>query len=274
MQISERPMWSWNGLKRGLYTIVCRKREAGVAQFRPNTDPASAWSNSSEQQLSGGLPALIGGIAAIAIGQSAIAHLPLGPRSAHMAAHILTMNAAAPGLAVAVIALGRANLRAFASGRVLVVAAVLQITLLWTSHAPRIVALSFGKPWTHAIMQATLLAASLAFWLAVLSEEGVPRWRAVVAVLLTGKLFCLLGALLLFAPRLLYADVTLNQGHGPSGLSASLADQQAAGLMMLAACPLCYAGVGIAIAARWMRDLESADNRDRPMTAARPAFRA
>lgn len=244
--------------------------EAGVTEIGSRVDFAASRPRWNGARLGNGLWTLAGVAAALAFGQAAIAHLPLGPRSAHMAAHIFSMNAAAPALAIVLIARGRESVRAFASGRVLLAAAILQMALLWTWHAPNIVAIGFRQPWTHAFMQASLLAASLGFWLAVLSEAGPPRWRAVAAILLTGKIFCLLGALLLFAPRLLYADAAF--AHGSSGLGAPLADQQFAGLMMLAACPLCYAAAGIAIAARWLRDLESIDAR-RPMRVNVPALR-
>jgi putative membrane protein len=59
----------------------------------------------------------------------------------------------------------------------------------------------------------------------------------VLALLLTGKLTCLLAVLLVFAPRALYPH-------------AALADQQFAGLLMLAACPLSYLGAALVITLR------------------------
>jgi cytochrome c oxidase assembly factor CtaG len=107
---------------------------------------------SNQFRLGAGLWALIGAAAVFAIGQAAIAHLALGPRSAHMAAHILTMNVAAPALAVVVVAHARQSIRAFVSGKVLVIAAVLQVALLWMWHAPRIVVVGFEQPRLHAFM--------------------------------------------------------------------------------------------------------------------------
>lgn len=65
----------------------------------------------------------------------------------------------------------------------------------------------------NLLMQASLLASSLTLWLAILSEKGVSRWRVVVALFRTGKFSCLLGVLLLFALRLLYADSHVGHGH-------------------------------------------------------------
>ena len=97
------------------------------------------------------------------------------------------------------------------------------------------------------------------FWLsACLSEFLVQWWQAILALLVTGKLACLLGALLVFAPRPIYAG----PHHG-----FDLADQQMAGLLMLAACPMSYVLAGIVIA---VETLFAAGNR----TGAAPGRRA
>lgn len=114
-------------------------------------------------------------------------------------------------------------------------------------------------------MQLSLLAAAIWFWLAVLASGGTARWRALVALLVTSKLFCLLGVLLVFSPRLLYPMLTLGHHAGaPGSISGDLlADQHFAGLLMLVACPLTYLAAGVAIAAQWLREL-SADGIDSP----------
>lgn len=174
-----------------------------------------------------------------------------------MAYHILLMNALAPALASAFMAAFGHRALGFAAARVLVAATVLQLALLWASHTPYLWGLASREPLVHVLMQASLLAASLTFWLAILAEKGVVRWRGVVALLLTGKLSCLLGVLLLFAPRLLYADVHVGHGQVVSDGDELLADQRLAGLLMLIACPFCYVLAGIAIAAKWLQDLET-----------------
>jgi putative membrane protein len=186
-----------------------------------------------------------------------LAALPLGPRAAHMASHILLMNALAPALASAIIASLGDRAPGFAAARVLVAGTILQLALLWTWHAPNLWGLALRTPLVHLLMQASLLASSLTFWLAILSEKGVFRWRGVVALLATGKFSCLLGVLLLFAPRLLYADAYVGHGHVVSDGDELLADQRLAGLLMLIACPFCYVLAGIAIAAKWLQELET-----------------
>jgi putative membrane protein len=108
-------------------------------------------------------------------------------------------------------------------------------------------------------MHASLFILSLWFWLAIFARRGSTRWQALLVLLVTGKLFCMLGVLLVFSPRLLYAGIS---GGGYAHLHAqpALADQQLAGLLMIAACPLTYVLAAIIIAARWLGDI-SAKNR-------------
>jgi putative membrane protein len=89
----------------------------------------------------------------------------------------------------------------------------------------------------------------------VISDRGAFRWRALFALLLTGKLFCLLGALLVFAPRLLYGDPAAGHAWHTPETGDALADQHLGGLLMLAVCPLTYVLAGVIIAAQWLRDL-------------------
>jgi putative membrane protein len=120
-----------------------------------------------------------------------------------------------------------------------------------------------SRPATHLLMQASLATVALWFWLEILSDGGVRRWRALLALLLTGKLFCLLGVLLVFAPRLLYPADAVAHGQPLPDFAGALADQHLAGLLMLLACPLTYVAAGVVIAALWLRDLMNADARRR-----------
>ena len=92
-----------------------------------------------------------------------------------------------------------------------------------------------------------LAGALLAFGAAL----GIGRWRGLLALILTAKLFCLLGVLLVFAPRFLYPGLSLPHAAGHV-MAASLADQQLAGLLMLVVCPASYLAAGVVIAARWV----------------------
>jgi putative membrane protein len=171
----------------------------------------------------------------------------------HMAVHIVAMNVVAPlGALVWRTAFGRAAHSAAAS---VVPAALAQLALIWGWHLPTTLAFALASPAAMAAMHVSLLAAALWFWRAVIDATDATDMRAIGAVLVTGKLFCLLGILLAFAPRPIYlAAAGAHAGHAaPESL---LADQQLAGLLMLIACPLTYVLAGIVIAARWLGQIE------------------
>src|SRR3546814_2902789 len=54
-------------------------------------------------------------------------------------------------------------------------------------------------------MLGSLALAAVLFWALLLASSATSRWSGLAALLLTGKLACLLGALLIFAPRDLYS---------------------------------------------------------------------
>jgi putative membrane protein len=171
----------------------------------------------------------------------------------HMGLHVLLMNAAAPLAAVQVRSLlGSVRIR----GRGLALATLIQIALLWAWHAPSVLERALDSAFLHVIMQFSLFAAAAIFWFAVLSQRGADLWRAILALLLTSKLYCLLGVLLLFAPVSLYSDVDLSHGHAARALD----DQQTAGLLMLLACPPTYVLVGIIVATKWVREIARSDH--------------
>ena len=151
-----------------------------------------------------------------------------------MTAHILTMNVAAPILSAIVLA-RRTRLARGAS--LLWLATFVQITLLWTWHAPIAQNLLHHAPAGTGLMHVLVLMAAAAFWTSLFSLPASSRWQAIPALLITGKLVCLLAALLVFAPRALYGS----SAHA----APSLDDQHLAGLMMLAACPLSYLVVAV-----------------------------
>jgi putative membrane protein len=165
----------------------------------------------------------------LAVGTLLAGFLEFGPHARHMAAHILAMNVAAPVLAA--IALGRWK-RPTGSVSLLWFATFVQIAVLWAWHAPIVQNLILHAPSAMIVAHAALLMAATVFWASLLSLTGSSRWQAIPALLLTGKLVCLLAALLVFAPRALYGAAD-HAAHG-------LGDQHLAGLLMLAACPLSY----------------------------------
>jgi putative membrane protein len=99
----------------------------------------------------------------------------------------------------------------------------------------------------YALMQFTILGSALAFWVAVHHASAV---EAVAAILATTVSMGLLGALITFAGRLLYAPhfaSTLGWGVAP------LEDQQLAGIVMWAPGSIAYLLAALWIGWRWMR---------------------
>jgi putative membrane protein len=175
-----------------------------------------------------------------------------------MAVHILLMTFLAPVLALAARRTMRAALAPMKGVLAHVeIAAAVQLAMVWAWHAPPVLAAAHGSHVLHVAMQATLLASALWFWASLFAISGNSRWRGIVALLFTSKIFCLLGILFLFAPRALYP------GPGPGNDAAVVADQQAAGLLMLVACPAAYVLTGIVIAAQWFGDLIESDKKSR-----------
>ncbi len=176
---------------------------------------------------------------ALAVAVAGVLVLPLveaGPLTRQMVGHLAVMNVAAPLLALAPLPSIPVSLWAAAGA---------QIALLWAFHLPPVAAAGI-----EPVMQGLLGLAALAFWQAVAAASGRGRWSVLAVLLLTGKLTCVLGAVLVLAPRDLY-------GLGLCGPGA-LADQHLAGLLMITACPLSYLVAGVIVAARALAALETA----------------
>lgn len=173
------------------------------------------------------------------------AHAMMGTIDAMMLWHIALMNALAPAIAYTL----RTRLPS-SLGTSIFFATALQIALLWGWHSPAALQAAMQNPVTGVAMHASLFLSALWFWGAVATTRESGLWRALVALLLTGKLFCLLGALLVFGNSSLYP------AHGSvASLETAVAHQQMAGLLMLALCPLTYVAAGIVLSIRWFRGL-------------------
>ncbi len=119
--------------------------------------------------------------------------------------------------------------------------------VFWLWHAPAPYAAALSSDAVYALMQLSLLASATLFWLAVRRAQPV---AAVAAILVAMVLMGLLGALIVFAGRPLYAPhlaSTLAWGVSP------LEDQQLAGLLMWAPGSLAYLAAAIGIAWRWLQ---------------------
>jgi putative membrane protein len=193
-------------------------------------------------------PAIASSGAVLIAGTLVLSFYELGHESRHMVAHIVSMNLLAP-LIAAFIVRRRSNAATPASW--LWSATLLQILLLWTWHAPAVYSAGASEPLLQAGLHGGLLVIATVFWFSLLTVNIASRWHTIPALLLTGKLACLLAALLIFAPRTLY-DAAGHLAHATSQAASlsGLDDQHLAGLLMITACPLSYLVAAVIIAAQ------------------------
>ncbi|WP_291865547.1 cytochrome c oxidase assembly protein [Bradyrhizobium sp.] len=183
-------------------------------------------------------PAVASAFAVIVAGAAVLLIYDLGHFSAHMMLHIASMSVAAPLLAAWAIA--RRPTRGI-SPAWLWISTLVQIVLLWTWHSPAVHHVTVQSPALGLALHGVLLLAALSFWFSLLTISAAARWQTIPALVLTGKLACLLAALLIFAPRTLYesAGHIVHAAESSSAFRA-LDDQHLAGLLMITACPLSY----------------------------------
>ena len=188
-----------------------------------------------------------------------------GPMTSHMLMHIALMNIAAPfaGMCAAEICQ-----RSFRAGQ-LALFSFLQIILLWGWHAPVAMQIAHDTDVGMMAMHISLYAAAVLFWSAVFGTGREARWMSIFAVLVTGKLFCLLAVLIALAPRVIYPNAHAAHVGQPDSVAVhALADQQLAGMIMIVACPLTYVLAGVVIASRWLFDIERSRQLDIPAASA------
>lgn len=180
--------------------------------------------------------------------------------SAHVAQHMLLLALAPPlllaGRPMAVVAAAlprgvRDALHGALAGRprpktALAAATLVHVAVLWLWHLPGVVAAVLADEMLHRAMQVSVFAAGLWFWSAVgarlRAQDAAASAGAAVALATVMMLMGFLGALLTFAPRLLYpayTDRALLGGVDP------LRDQQLAGLLMWVPGALPYLVVGL-----------------------------
>ncbi|WP_297112875.1 cytochrome c oxidase assembly protein [uncultured Devosia sp.] len=172
----------------------------------------------------------------------------MGHLSTHMLTHLLVMNAVVP---LVVYGLSRHH-QLPRMWRLWPWATAAQLVLLWGWHSPAVLSAALQHMGLMLLMHVSLATAAAMFWISIVSMPRRESWRAPLALLITGKLFCLLGALLVFAPNLLFSGAHA----GLQSTGHSLADQQMAGMIMLVACPLSYVTAGIVLAGRWFLSLD------------------
>lgn len=153
--------------------------------------------------------------------------------------HVLLVAAAAPLIACALPRAPRApHLAAWTASFVAV---------FWAWHAPAAYGWAMSSDLAYALMQASLLLTATMAWRAVRVARPA---GAVCALLATTVLMGLVGALLTFAPRALYAPHALTTAAW--GLTP-LEDQQTAGLIMWIPAAGVYLACALSILSRVLR---------------------
>lgn len=123
--------------------------------------------------------------------------------------------------------------------------------VFWIWHAPAPYAQALSSDAVYALMQSTLLASAVLFWLAVRRAEPV---LALVMILATTVQTGLLGALITFSARPLYAPHFMSASSW--GISA-LDDQQIAGVVMWAPGSIAYLVAAMMIGWQWLREQQA-----------------
>ena len=155
--------------------------------------------------------------------------------SARTVHHVLLVAAAAPLAAWSVPAARRLNLP---------VATIAAATTFWAWHAPGAYAWALADDAAYWLMQSSLAATAIWFWLAVRAARPL---AAIGALLVSSVQMGLLGALLTVAGQALYAPHATTAGAW--GMTP-LQDQQAAGLIMWAPAAGIYLWVALAVLSR------------------------
>jgi len=186
------------------------------------------------------------GVAGLAIAfVSPLCALTVALFSARVVHHVLLVAVAAPLLALA-LPFARVRLSALLTPLLL-----LHTAVFWLWHAPDAYALALSDTAVYWLMQASLLGTALLFWRAAFDAAA---GRAITALVFATIQMGLLGALLVFAARPLYAPHFSTTA--PFGLDA-LADQQLAGLIMWVPAALPYLAVALVRLLLWLNPPEA-----------------
>lgn len=177
-----------------------------------------------------------------------------GSFAAHMALHMGVVVLAAP-----LLALGFARvfpeLVAALPPALAIIASLVEFVAVWTWHAPAFHDAARADASVFVLEQASFLTAGVLLWASAIGAAGVGRPAAraagVVALLVTSMHMTLLGALLLFAPRPLYACAEL---CSPAAALTPLGDQQLGGVLMLLLGGAAYLAGGLALLGSLLRE--------------------
>jgi putative membrane protein len=128
---------------------------------------------------------------------------------------------------------------------------LLHAAALWAWHAPRLFDAALDSEWVHAAQHISFFGTALLFWWTLFHKHAGRRGYggAILYVFTTAVHTSVLGALLTFAPRTLYAPYA--QTAPLWGLTA-LQDQQVGGLIMWIPAGTLLTIVALILLAKWI----------------------
>jgi len=165
--------------------------------------------------------------------------------AAHMTLHMAVVAVAAPLLSIAAAGRHYDPVRRIPNWFSPVPASVGELIIVWTWHSPLLHHFARHEAIGFVLEQSMFLAAGIWVWLSAFGGE-MPRSRqrsaaGVIGLLLTSMHMTLLGALLVFAPRPLYAH------HEGYGTLSPLQDQNLGGAIMLVVGGVAYLAGGLSL---------------------------
>jgi cytochrome c oxidase assembly factor CtaG len=134
-------------------------------------------------------------------------------------------------------------------------ATVLHALALWMWHLPSLYQATLRNDWIHALQHTSFLGTAMLFWWALIhGRYGRMGYGVAVGyVFLTGVHSGALGALITFAPSVVYPIYSRTTARW--GLDA-LEDQQLAGILMWIPAGVMIAVLGVALFAAWLAEAE------------------
>jgi len=222
--------------------------DVSAGRFGYRSSPSASWISPAPVALALGVALLV------ALWFGPLPVLAAGSFAAHMVMHMGVVAIAAPLLAYGISRLVPDQVSKLPASLAMV-AALFEFVAVWAWHAPAL----HDSARIHAGMfvaeQASFLIASVLVWLTAIGvarrDGGRAQLAGVGALLLTSMHMTLLGALLLLAPRPLYACAAL---CAPAANLTPLGDQQLGGVIMLIVGGLVYLAGGLALLATVLRE--------------------
>jgi cytochrome c oxidase assembly factor CtaG len=128
-------------------------------------------------------------------------------------------------------------------------ATILHAAALWVWHAPSLFDATVSNEFLHRLQHISFLGSALIFWWALFRRPRAEFGSGAAHVSVTMAHMSFLGALLAFAPGVLYRAQTIN---APEFGLTPLQDQQLGGMIMWVPAGTIYAAIAMAMLAFWL----------------------